>query len=153
MHANHVHSTAYNVAAEHLAGWQRSLAELKNNERQNRKNFEKISLIQQRDMLQPLLDLADNFAAVVRHVPAELKKNTWATGVLHVSRQLTETLSTYGVVTMDVKGQEFDPQKHEAVGQVSSQKVSPGHVVELVANGYMLGDAVLRPAKVKIAKQ
>jgi molecular chaperone GrpE len=52
---------------------------------------------------------------------------------------------------MDALGQPFDPNRHEAIGEMESTVYPSGHIAEVVQNGYLIGDRVLRPALVRIA--
>ena len=139
-------------ATEYLEGWQRAKAELD--------NFKKQAVVDRvaerervlADTLLPLLALADNFEAMAAHVPEEMADNAWAQGVVHVAKQLESLLSDYGVTEMAALKQTFDPHVHEAVDHVSGSTAKTGTNVEVVQTGYLLGDKVLRPAKVKVAK-
>ena len=137
---------------EYLDGWQRSRAELAN--LQKRLVGEQVQQRQKvtREITGELLTLADNFQVMTRHVPEELAENSWTTGVLHVARQLTQLLEEFGITLIEAKGQNFDPKFHEAVEQTSKTKLSTGSIVEVIQAGYQIGDEVVRPAKVKVAK-
>jgi molecular chaperone GrpE len=65
---------------------------------------------------------------------------------------MTELLRKRGVKTIDAVGADFDPRYHQAVVQESSPDHREGEVMEEFARGYMLGDRLLRPAMVKVAK-
>jgi molecular chaperone GrpE len=151
-HSSTIHSTVSDTAKEYLAGWQRSRAELDN----FRKRMQAGQLQQQehyvRALLEPLLPLNDNFRAMVSHLPPELKDDPWVSGVLHIARQLSDTLAEFEVVTLEpAKGASFDPRLHEAIEHVANTEVPSGAIVEVVQAGYQLKDKTLRPAKVKVA--
>lgn len=152
IHARQSHTVPSPREQEYLAGWQRERAALQN----FRKRLQEHSLASQqqalRTVVQPLLLVADNFQAMVRHVPPELKGNAWVTGVLHIARQVEQLLREYGVHVIDALGQPFDPSRHEAVGHVTKDGVTSGHVVEVVSPGYRLGEEIIRPARVKVAE-
>ena len=139
-------------AAEYLEGWQRAKAELDNFKKQStvERAAERERIIA--DTIVPLLALADTFGAMAQHVPDELADNAWAQGVVHVAKQLESVLSDYGVTKMTIAQQTFDPQLHEAIEQLADTDAAPNTVVEVVQAGYLLGERVLRPAKVKVAK-
>jgi molecular chaperone GrpE len=50
-----------------------------------------------------------------------------------------------------VRGEAFDPHRHEAVMRQPAEDVSPGHIVNTLQTGYLMGDTVLRPAKVSVS--
>ena len=64
---------------------------------------------------------------------------------------LTATLEKLGVTRIEAQGQPFDPQKHDAVMHVEDENVGENTVVEVLQQGYQLGDKVLRFAMVKVA--
>ncbi len=61
-------------------------------------------------------------------------------------------LSRHGVRKLDPKGQKFDPNFHEALFEVQDESMAPGSVAQVVEEGFAIGDRVLRPAKVGVAK-
>jgi molecular chaperone GrpE len=69
-----------------------------------------------------------------------------------VQQELVKALRTTGLQTINpARGAEFDPQQHSAVMHQPSDDVPPGSVMQVLQTGYMLGDFVLRPAKVVIS--
>lgn len=151
IHSNSIHSSAYQQAQEYLAGWQRERADFANFRRETTNAQHTALRHHQRVLVEPLLALADNFSSIVQHVPPELREHSWAVGVTHVARQLEMVLAGYHVKKIDALGSAFDPSRHEAVATVKKNGVNKGEVVEVLQSGYMLGDTVLRAAKVKIA--
>ena len=65
-----------------------------------------------------------------------------------IHQQFMQTLFSFGVQIMDVKGQEFDCMTMEALSQMDFGEENKGKVVEVYKNGYTLGDKVLRYAQV-----
>jgi molecular chaperone GrpE len=68
-------------------------------------------------------------------------------------RSLLDLLKTQGVTQLISVGQPFDPQRHEAVDQVDSEQHPPNTVVNEFHRGYQIGDRLLRPARVAVAKR
>lgn len=149
-HAQHVHGRPSPQEQRYLDGWQRAVAELRNFQQHTREQYVNQSLQVKRQLLEPLLQLADNFQSIIAHTPAELKDNAWAQGVLHVARQFDQILADYQLKKIGVAGEVFDPAKHEAVEHISGDAKS-GNVIEVVQVGYQLDDTIVRPAKVKVA--
>jgi len=104
------------------------------------------------DIIEQLIPVMDNFALMAKHVPAELATNSWAQGVQAVERQLEQILLTNGLERIETEGKPFDPNLHEAVGEVQEKGVEPGAIVTEEAPGYMLGGKLVRPAKVLVNK-
>jgi molecular chaperone GrpE len=74
-------------------------------------------------------------------------------GVELINKQLSGLLENLGVETVPTVGQPFDPHVHEAVATEESDEFAPDTVMEEMQRGYRLGDKLLRPAMVKVAKQ
>jgi molecular chaperone GrpE len=53
---------------------------------------------------------------------------------------------------MDAQGQTFDPNMHEAISHEDCNTVESGQIIEVVKQGYLMGDHILRPASVRVAK-
>jgi molecular chaperone GrpE len=73
-------------------------------------------------------------------------------GVELIGRQLGGVLEALGVEPVPTVGQPFDPHIHEAVATVETDKFEADHVIEEMRRGYRLGEKLLRPAMVKVAK-
>jgi molecular chaperone GrpE len=67
-------------------------------------------------------------------------------------KQLDTIFEKFALVTVEPKGEKFDPEQHQAMTMVESQDVEPNHIVEVVQKGYLLNGRVLRPAMVIVAK-
>jgi molecular chaperone GrpE len=68
-----------------------------------------------------------------------------------IYRKLVNTLESDGVLPMKVDGEIFDPNLHEAVVQIESKDHQSGQIIDVLQTGYMIGERVLRPARVCIA--
>ena len=74
-------------------------------------------------------------------------------GVSMVRQQFLSTLAGFGVTPINAMAQPFDPEKHEAVTTLSANADQPdGHVCGIVKTGYLIGDDILRPAMVAVAR-
>lgn len=147
--ANELHGTPSLKEQEYLLGWQRARAELDNFKKRLAKEEGHRQDLLKRNVLEPLLEVADNFAAIAQHVPPERAEDTWTEGVLHVGRQLEGVLSQFDVKKVGQVGEPFNPAIHEAAGEGNEEQGS-GQVVEVVRAGYQVGDIVIRPARVKV---
>jgi molecular chaperone GrpE len=150
LHSSEIHGSS--KAREYLSGWQRARADLDNFRRRVHQEQQQQNEQVKRRLIYDLMPLIDNFRAITIHLPADLKDNVWAQGVLHVTRQLEQLLSQYNVVPINESGQPFNPVLHEAVATVEDNEASSGSIVEILQTGYKIGDQVIRPAKVKVAK-
>jgi molecular chaperone GrpE len=103
------------------------------------------------DALSDLLPIIDDLERALK-APSGGDVDAFRKGVELIHRQMTELLRKRGVKTIDAVGADFDPRYHQAVVQESSPDHREGEVMEEFARGYMLGDRLLRPAMVKVAK-
>lgn len=107
---------------------------------------------EQRDQLMvDMLPLADNLERILTFEQTSKDCQRLAEGVALTLRAFQAVLKKYGVETIEAQGKPFDPNYHEAAGVVPSSQHPEGMVVEVVQNGYLRNDHVLRPAKVLVS--
>ena len=105
-----------------------------------------------------VLDIADNLQRALDAVPSETRESAdpmlkaLIEGVELTERSLLNALEKNGVKKFDPTGEKFDPNFQQAMYEVPDASVPPGTVVQVVQAGYTIGDRVLRPALVGIAK-
>ena len=103
------------------------------------------------DVIGDLLSIVDDFdRALAAEAPPEAQ--SFKAGLELIQRQLAELLKKRGVTTVDALGADFDPHLHQAVAYEEVPGAREGEVVGVMAKGYKLGDRLLRPALVKVAK-
>ncbi len=100
-----------------------------------------------------LLPVLDNFERTISHLSAGSSIESVIEGVRAVERQLRSILELHNVRRMQSVGEPFDPELHEAIGTVETDEQEHETVVEEVEPGYRMGDKVIRPARVRIAKR
>ena len=103
------------------------------------------------DVINDVLAIADDFDRALA-APAPPEANSYKAGLELIQRQLAEMLKKRGVTTVDALGADFDPHLHQAVAYEEVPGAREGEVVDVMAKGYKLGDRLLRPALVKVAK-
>lgn len=101
------------------------------------------------DFLNPI-DHMENALGYAQQMSDEVKH--WAVGFQMILTQFKDVLSNNGVIPFPSEGQPFDPHRHEAIEMVETSAVPPGTVVEESLKGYLMGDKVIRPARVKVSK-
>jgi molecular chaperone GrpE len=107
-----------------------------------------------RDILSDLLEVVDNLDRAIESARAGATVDALLQGVDMVRRQFLSKLEALGVSRIDVQGQQFDPALHEAITTVpATSPEQDGQIVGVVRSGYRIGDDVLRPAAVAVAKQ
>ena len=103
------------------------------------------------DVISDVLSVMDDFdRALAATAPAEAQP--YKTGVELIHRQLTDLLKKRGVTPIEALGADFDPHLHQAVAYEEASGAREGEVIGILARGYKLGDRLLRPALVKVAK-
>jgi molecular chaperone GrpE len=102
-------------------------------------------------LLIEILPVVDNLERALQ-APSGPEASSYRAGVELIHRQLVDLLRKRGVTTIDALGTDFDPRIHQAVSQEASDAHRDGEVMEEMQRGYMLGERLLRPAMVKVAK-
>jgi molecular chaperone GrpE len=103
------------------------------------------------DLLSELLPLVDDLERALAADGAD-NVNAYRRGVELIHRQLLDVLTKRGVRPIEALGADFDPYYHQAVAHEPAAGRRDGEVMEEFRRGYMLGDRLLRPAMVKVAK-
>ncbi len=103
------------------------------------------------DALEDLLPIMDNLELALS-APAGDDAGAYRKGVELIHRQMADLLRRRGVKVIEAVGADFDPRIHQAVVHEVSGDHREGEVMQELRRGYMLGDRLLRPAMVKVAK-
>ncbi len=135
--------------SEYKDGWARSQAEFQNYKKRIERDNEMIYASMKGDIIKKVLPALDDLELALQNRPAD---DAWANGIELIARKLQNMLDSEGLKRIDAKGVAFDPNFHEAISHEPSDEVESGHVIEVVQNGYMLGDRVIRPALVRVAQ-
>ena len=105
-----------------------------------------------------LLTVADNLARALAAIPNDSRAKADESikavldGVEATERELQAALGRHGIKPIEAQGQRFDPHLHQAIAEVPAPGAQPGTVVNVVQSGYTIGDRLLRPAMVTVAK-
>lgn len=131
----------------------RLLAEIDNTRKRLQKEKQDLMRFAVRDVLLEILHPIDHMEKALAHsenMSHEVKH--WAAGFKMILTQFKEVLTLHGVHAVESVGMAFDPHQHEAVEMVERTDVAPGTILEEFIKGYRMGDMVIRPARVKVAK-
>lgn len=112
-----------------------------------------ISEVVKLDVIQSVLPVVDNFERAL-NVPQDKMTDdvkSFVSGYEMIYKQLLQVLEKEGVKKIDALGKPFDPNFHQAVMRVPSDEYDDDVVVEVLQEGYTLGDKTVRPAMVKVA--
>ena len=126
----------------------RSLAEFSN----YKKRIERDQILKHQtmkgDIVKRFLPVMDDMLRALQNAP----EDPWVEGIQLIYRKLEGVLEVEGITRIEAEGTDFDPNFHEAIGQVPSDEHESGQVVEVLQEGYMLGERVVRPAMVRVAE-
>lgn len=137
---------------EYMDGWQRSRAEFANYKKRVEREQAQAYQNAAGSILKRYLEVIDDLERALKNRPQDGEGKAWADGIDLVYRKLTTLLDNEGVKPMQVLGQQFDPNLHEAVMMENNPAYQSGQIIEVFQQGYMLGDRVLRPAMVRVAQ-
>jgi molecular chaperone GrpE len=104
------------------------------------------------ELLTELLPIVDDLERALEADSGADGATAYRTGVELIHRQLLDLLGRRGVTPIDALGAEFDPHLHQAVASEPADGRADGEVIEEFRRGYRLGERLLRPAMVKVAK-
>ena len=150
--------TLQKEAAEARDRMLRTLAEMENLRKRTTKEVADARLYGITGFARDVLDIADNLQRALDAVPAEARAaadpglTSLIEGVELTERSLLNALEKHGVKKFDPQGQKFDPNFQQAMFEVPDPSKPEGTVVQVVQAGFAIGDRVLRPAMVGVAK-
>ena len=135
----------------------RTLAEMENLRKRTEREVTDARLYGVASFARDVLSVADNIRRALEAVPAEALANAQAMkvlvdGVELTERELLKALEKNGVRQFTPQGEKFDPNVHQAMYEVTDPSVPAGSIVQVMQPGYMIGERVLRPALVAVAK-
>jgi molecular chaperone GrpE len=136
----------------------RTLAEMENLRRRTEREIADARAYAVTNFARDVLNVADNIRRALDSVPADARATADGAlkglidGIDLTERDLAKTLERHGVKIVEPQGQKFDPNRHQAMFEVPNTEVPSGTVVQVVQAGYVIGERVLRPALVGVAK-
>jgi molecular chaperone GrpE len=136
----------------------RTLAEMENLRRRTTKEVSDARTYGIASFARDVLDIADNLQRALDAVPAAAREaadpglKALIEGVELTERSLHSTLEKNGVKRFDPTGEKFDPNFQQAMFEIPDPSVPAGTVVQVMQAGYMIGERILRPALVGVAK-
>jgi molecular chaperone GrpE len=104
------------------------------------------------DLISSLLSVLDNFERALDSGKSVNDAESFYRGVEMIYEELRSVLGRQGLEQLVALGQEFNPERHEAVVAVESDSHPPNVVIEEIQKGYILKDRVIRPSRVAVSK-
>ena len=138
-------------SAKNLDGWQRSQAEFVNFRKRVERDQARMYEESTARIVKKFLPVLDDLHRALQDRPSEGEAGEWANGMELIYRKLQSILEGENVTQMEVAGEMFDPNFHEAIAQVENPEYESGQIIEVIQQGYMIGDRVLRAALVRVA--
>ncbi len=144
---------------EYLTGWQKERADFVNYKKEESARLTNFSTVFKEQMLSRFLSVMDSFGMAFANKEAWEKVDVnWRKGVEYIYSQLGGIFEEYGVKEIGKVGEPFDPNIHESLHTIPTDKKDLDHTVsEVIQKGYKLGDPrqggasrVMRPAKVNV---
>jgi molecular chaperone GrpE len=136
----------------------RTLAEMENLRRRSEREVADARLYGIANFARDVLGVADNMRRALDAAGTELreggddKTRALIDGVELTERELLKVMEKYGVKRLEPQGEKFDPNFHQAMFELPDPNATPGTVVQVLQAGYKIGERVLRPAMVGVAK-
>jgi len=127
----------------------RALADMANMRRRIGEDMKRASEEATMRIARELLPIADSFRLSLQ---ADVKRDDFYEGVKLIESMLSDLLSRHGVKHVDAEGKPFDPNFHEAMAMEPRDDVPPGTVTAVHQDGYVIGDRVLRAARVVVSQ-
>lgn len=130
----------------------RALAEIENTRTRARRERDDAGKYAISAFARDLLSVADNLRRALEATPAELKTSALIQGIEATERELLKGLEKHGIRKIDPSGQPFDPNFHEVMFESPLPGKPSGTILQVLEPGYVIGERLLRPARVGIVK-
>jgi molecular chaperone GrpE len=139
---------------EYLNGWQRERAEFFNYKKRMEREQTQGGQNAFANAVRRYLDIADDLERALKskNRPKDGDGATWADGIDLIYRKMVAAFEADGVKRIDTDCKFFDPNLHEAISHEDSPDHESGQIIEVVQPGYTLGERVIRPARVRVAR-
>ena len=125
----------------------RLMAEFQNFKKRNEKEKSAIYKLANEALITELLNVMDSFELALSAGDSKDSE-----GLLMIQKQIASILEKAGLSKIDSLGEEFDPNRHHAVKSVEEDEGKSGTVAEVLKEGYVLSDKVIRPAMVVVVE-
>jgi molecular chaperone GrpE len=136
---------------EYLEGWQRERADLRNYKQRIERDQSAMGQGITVNVIKKYLVVLDDLQRALANAPKKGEAATWAQGLELIVRKLQGILEAEGIQPISASG-EFDPALHEAITHEDHSELKAGQIIEVVQQGYIIGDRVIRPALVRVAR-
>lgn len=137
---------------EFSEGWQRERADFLNYRKRVEREQAQLHQIISGNIIKKYLSVMDDMERALANRPQSAETQDWWEGMELIYRKLKGILEAEGVEVIPAEGEVFDPTIHEAITHEENGEVESGTVIAVVAQGYRIGDRIIRPALVRVAR-
>lgn len=141
-----------NQGKEYFEGWQRERADFANYKRRIERDQQALAQNIKVEIIKKYLTVMDDMERALKVRPQDGPDAAWASGIELIYRKLKNILESEGVERIPAEKEEFDPNRHEAITYEESPDHKSGEIIEVIQQGYTLGDRIVRPAMVRVAR-
>ena len=130
----------------------RTAADFDNFRKRSRRDVDDAEKRGKEDTLRELLPIIDNLERAVSAAEGATDAKAVAEGVRMVLKMFDDAATRLGLSRIPTVGERFDPSLHDAIQQIETDDVPPGQIVNEIAAGYRIGERLVRPAMVVVAR-
>lgn len=136
---------------EYFEGWQRERADFQNYKKRIERDQASLKEFLTTEIIKKYLVVIDDMELALKNRPSNEECQGWVDGIYLIYQKVFAILEGEGVKVIPVDG-EFDPNIHEALSQIDHPELDSGKIVDVMRKGYKIGDRVIRPALVIVAR-
>lgn len=133
----------------------RSLADLDNMRKRSTREQEESRKYAVTHFARDVLSVSDNLERAISALPRDAENaqtKTVIEGLMFVQQELASLLTRHQIQKVAALHEKFDPHHHQAMLEIETEEQAPGTVIQVLQEGYMIADRLLRPALVGVAK-
>ena len=131
----------------------RAKAEVQNVRRVAEQEVRKARLYGVESLAKNFLSVGDNLERAIESLNEDSKPEDLEEGLRLILKSYEDALETGGIISIDPKGEPFNPEQHEALSVIENEDLEPNSIIEVIQRGFMIQDRVLRPAKVIVTQK
>lgn len=136
---------------EYFEGWQRERADFQNYKRRIERDQASLKDFVSGEIIKKYLVVIDDLELAFKNCPTSAECAGWVDGIKLIYQKLFTILEGEGVEVIPADG-EFNPNIHEAISQIDHPEIESGRIVDVMRKGYKIGDRIIRPSLVIVAR-
>lgn len=136
---------------DYFEGWQRERADFLNYKKRIERDQVSLKNYLVGEIVKKYIIIVDDMELAIKNKPNDSNCKDWVDGIELIHQKLMSILDNEGVERINTDGG-FDPNIHEALTQIDSPTHESGQIVDVMRQGYKIGDRILRPSLVIVAR-